>query len=219
MLSISRKRHILVALLYLASSLCFSALSSAQNTSDNGKAILEAASPLGDRVLGNADAPVVLIEYASATCPHCAEFHTALLPKIKTEYIDTGKVKFIFREFPLDQMALGVFMLTRCLPEEKFFPVTELMFRRQQLWMKAPNPNTEITKIMLMAGMDKSTFEACLKREDMARLMGDYAQKSAKDFGITSTPALFLNGQLIDGHKEMSDVKGAIDAAIAKATQ
>jgi protein-disulfide isomerase len=219
MSSINLKRHTLVTALCIAFAFTFSTLGSAQDASDNGKAILEAASPLGDRVLGKADASVVLIEYASATCPHCAEFHTALLPLIKTEYIDTGKIKFIFREFPLDQMALGVFMLTRCLPEEKFFPVTDLMFRRQQLWMKAPNPNTEITKIMIMAGMDKSAFEACLKREDMARLMRDYAQKSAKDFGIKGTPALFLNGQMIDGHKEMSEVKGAIDAAIAKATK
>ena len=191
----------------------------AEETKDKGKAMLEAASPLGDRVLGKVDAPVVLIEFASATCPHCAEFHKTLLPQIKSEYIDTGKVKFIFREFPLDQMALGVFMLTRCLPEEKYFATTDLLFRRQELWAKAENPSLEITKIMTMAGMSKDTFDACLKKQDVAKTMIDYSQKSAKDFGIKGTPALFVNGEYVDGHKDMTDVKKALDNAIAAATK
>lgn len=190
----------------------------AEQPTDKGKAMLEAASPLGDRMLGKADAPVVLIEYASATCPHCAEFHTTLLPQIKSEYIDTGKVKFIFREFPLDNMALAVFMLTRCLPEEKYFATTDLLFRRQQTWAKADNPGIEITKIMSMAGMDKATFEACLKKTEMAKAMNEYAKKSAQDFGIKGTPALFVNGEFIDGHKDMADVKKALDTAIAAQT-
>lgn len=187
----------------------------AEEVKDRGKAMLEAASPLGDRVLGKADAPVVLIEYASATCPHCAEFHKTVLPQIKSEYIDTGKVRFVFREFPLDNMALAVFMLTRCLPEEKYFATTDLLFRRQQIWAKAENPGIEITKIMNMAGMDKAIFEACLKKEDMAKIMNGYAKKSAADFGIKGTPALFVNGEFIDGHKDMTEVEKALDAAIA----
>ncbi len=191
----------------------------AEETKDKGKAMLEAASPLGDRVLGKADAPVVLIEYASATCPHCAEFHETLLPQIKTEYVDTGKVKFIFREFPLDNNALAVFMLVRCLPEEKFFSTTDIIFKRQQLWAKAPNPGVEITKIMTEMGMDKATFEACLKKEDLAKTLVTYSEKSAKDFGIKGTPALFVNGEYVDGHKDMTDVKKALDNAIAAATK
>lgn len=191
----------------------------AGDANDRGKAMLEAASPLGDRILGNPDAPVVLIEYASATCPHCAEFHEKLLPQIKAEYVDTGKVKFIFREFPLDNNALAVFMLVRCLPEDKFFVTTDLLFRRQQLWAKAQDPGAEVAKIMNMAGMDKAAFEACLKKEDLAKTLVDYSQKSAKDFGIKGTPALFVNGEYVDGHKDMNDVKKALDAAIATATK
>ena len=191
----------------------------AQETKDKGKAMLAAASPLGDRILGKADAPVTLIEYASATCPHCAEFHMTVLPQIKSEYIDTGKVKFIFREFPLDGMALGVFMLTRCLPDDKFFAATDLFFRRQQTWAKAENPSVEITKITSMAGMDKATFEKCIKNEDMAKDINAFAKKSAADFNIKGTPALFVNGEYIDGHKEMADVKNALDAAIAAASK
>ena len=190
-----------------------------EEVKDMGKAMLEAASPLGDRVLGKADAPVTFIEYASATCPHCAEFHEKVLPQIKAEYVDTGKVKFIFREFPLDNNALAVFMLVRCLPEEKFFPTTDIIFKRQQVWAKAPNPGVEVTKIMTEMGMDKTTFEACVKKEDMAKTLVDYSRKSAKDFGIKGTPALFINGKYIDGHKEMADVKKELDAAIAAASQ
>lgn len=191
----------------------------AEEKRDKGKAMLEAASPLGDRVLGKADAPVVLIEYASATCPHCAEFHETLLPQIKAEYVDTGKVKFVFREFPLDNNALAVFMLVRCLPEDKFFATTDVIFKRQQLWAKAPNPGDEITKIMTEMGMDKTTFEACLKNEGMAKAMVEYSKNSAMDFGIKGTPALFVNGVYVDGHKDMNDVKKALDTAIAAATK
>lgn len=191
----------------------------AEETKDKGKAMLDAASPLGDRILGKADTPVTLIEYASATCPHCAEFHETLLPQIKAEYVDTGKVKFIFREFPLDNNALAVFMLVRCLPEEKFFSTTDIIFKRQQVWAKAPNPGVEVTKIMTEMGMDKKTFEACLAKKDLAKSLVDYSQKSAKDFGIKGTPALFVNGEYVDGHKDMTDVKKALDSAIASATK
>jgi protein-disulfide isomerase len=213
---ISLSRRGLFAALSLAVTL--TAPVQAETPADKGKAMLEAASPLGDRVLGDPKAPVTLIEYASATCPHCAEVHKTLLPQIKKEYVDTGKVKFIFREFPLDQNALAVFMLVRCLPEEKFFPVTDIIFERQQSWAKAPNPAVEVEKIMAEAGMNKAAFGACLKNNETAKKMVEYSQKSAKDFGIKGTPALFVNGQFVDGHKDMTDVKKALDEAIAAVT-
>lgn len=175
--------------------------------------MLAAASPLGDRVLGQAEAPVVMVEYASATCPHCAEFNSKVLPLIKAEYIDTGKLRFIFREFPLDQAALGAFMLARCVPEDKYFATLDLMFRRQAIWMKGDKA-AELLKVTQMAGMDKAGFEACLKRADIAKAIIESSRKAAKDFGIKGTPAIFVNGRMIDGHKEMADVKAAIDAAI-----
>jgi protein-disulfide isomerase len=187
----------------------------AQDTNDAAGKLLAAASPLGDRVLGQPDAPVVMVEYASATCPHCAEFHATVLPLIKAEYIDTGKVRFIFREFPLDQAALGAFMLARCVPEDKYFATIDLMFRRQNIWMKGDKP-AELLKITQMAGMDKAGFDACLQRVDIAKAIIESSRQAAKDFGIKGTPAIFVNGQIIDGHKELADMKAAIDAAINK---
>ncbi len=178
------------------------------------KKLLDAASPLGDRAIGDPNAPVVMIEYASATCPHCAEFHEKLLPQIKTEYIDTGKVRFIFREFPLDQLALGAFMLARCLPEDKYFPVIDLMFRRQRTWTQAKNPADDLFKITQMAGMTQAEFEACVSRKDLAKAISETAKKAATDFAIKGTPAIFVNGQFVDAHEDMPSVKAALDKAI-----
>jgi protein-disulfide isomerase len=190
----------------------------AQDATEVASKILAAASPLGDRFLGRADAPVVMVEYASATCPHCAEFHEKVLPLIKAEYIDTGKVRFIFREFPLDQVALAAFMLARCVPEDKYFAIIDLMFRQQSTWTKGDKP-AELLKITQMAGMDKAGFDTCLKRDDLAKAILESAKTAAKDFGIKGTPAIFIDGQLIDGHKEMTEVKADIDAAITKSPQ
>jgi len=192
----------------------FAPWAQAQDATDAASKMLAAASPLGDRVLGQANAPVVMVEYASATCPHCAEFHEKVLPLIKTEYIDTGKVRFIFREFPLDKLAMGAFMLARCVPEDKYFPTIDMMFRRQQTWSKTGNPADELFRIMQFSGMDKAGFEACLKRADISKTIFESSKKAAKEFGIKGTPAIFVNGQMIDGHKEMTEVKAAIDAAI-----
>ncbi len=187
----------------------------AQESNDAGAKLLAAASPLGDRVLGQAEAPVVMVEYASATCPHCAEFHTKVLPLIKAEYIDSGKLRFIFREFPLDRAALAASMLARCVPDDKYFATIDLMFRRQSTWMKGDRA-AELLKITQMAGMDKAGFDACLARIENAKVMIEYSRQAAKDFAIKGTPAIFVNGQMIDGHKDMADVKAAIDAAISK---
>ncbi len=187
----------------------------AQDAGDAAGKMLAAASPLGDRILGQSDAPVVMVEYASATCPHCAEFHANVLPLIKSEYIDSGKVRFIFREFPLDQAALGAFMLARCVPQDKYFATIDLMFRRQATWMKGDKA-AELFKVTQMAGMDKAGFDACLARGEIAKAMVEFARQASKDFGIKGTPAIFVNGRMIEGHKEMPEIKAAIDAALNK---
>ena len=200
----------------LVSAVAYAGLTVASQEIGTAAKLLQASSPLGDLVLGKPDAPVVMIEYASATCPHCAEFHEKLLPAIKSEYIDTGKVRFIFREFPLDQLAVGAFMLARCLPQDKYFEVLDVMFKEQQTWAKSSNPADDLFKITQKFGMDQAEFEACVKREDLAKAIIESSKKAASDFGIKGTPAIFVNGQMIDGHKELAEVKSAIDMAIKK---
>ncbi len=181
---------------------------------DLGAKLLAAVPTHGERTLGAADAPVVMIEYASATCPHCAEFHVDVLPEIKKTYIDTGKVKLVFREYPLDQRALAVFMLTRCIPEDKYFATVDLVFRRQKAW-NGENAKAELLKITKMSGMSEAEFDACLKREDLAKAIFETGKTAREEFGVKGTPTFFVNGKLVDGHKDASAVTAAIEAALA----
>lgn len=175
--------------------------------------LLAAVPPHGERALGKADAPVVMIEYASATCPHCAEFHVDVLPDIKKNYIDSGKVRLIFREFPLDDRAMAVFMLARCLPEDKYFPTLDALFRQQKEWTGS-NPKAPLMNIMQEAGMTEAEFDTCLKRRDLAQAIFDTRKTANEQFGIKGTPTFFVNGMLVDGHKDAADVTVAIEKAL-----
>jgi len=175
--------------------------------------LLAAVPPHGERAIGQADAPVVMIEYASATCPHCAEFHVDVLPEIKKTYIDTGKVRLIFREFPLDDRAMAVFMLARCLPEDKYFPTVDALFRQQKEWTGS-NPKAPLMKIMQQSGMTDAEFDACLKRRDLAQAIFDTRKTANEQFGVKGTPTFFINGKFVDGHKDAAAVTAAIEEAL-----
>ena len=126
--------------------------------------------PLGDRVLGKDDAPVTIVEYASMTCPHCAHFHETTYPELKKRYIDTGKVRFIFREFPLDPLAAGASMLARCADKDKFYPLIETLFQQQTKWA-VEKPIPQLMAIAKQAGMSEQTFNACLSDQKMLDAM------------------------------------------------
>ena len=107
-------------------------------------------------------------------------------------------------------------MLTRCIPDDKYFATLDLMFQKQKTWAQAKNPADELFKVMQMAGMDQAGFEACVKREDLAKAIVESSRKAAKDFAIKGTPAIFVNGQFIDAHEDMASVKVALDKAIGQ---
>jgi protein-disulfide isomerase len=169
---------------------------------------------LGDRVLGAADAKVVIIEYASATCPHCAHFHKETFPALKKDYIDTGKVKFIFREFPFDNLALAAFMLARCAPQDKYYPLIDIFFEQQEKWTTG-NPADELFKIAQLAGFTKESFDACLKNEPVAKGIHEIRDRAGKEFGVDSTPTFFINGQVLKGAQSIEEFRKIIDAALA----
>lgn len=171
---------------------------------------------LGEKFLGSADAKVTVIEYASATCPHCAQFHKDTFPVLKSEYIDTGKVRFVFREFPFDDLALAAFMLARCAPEDKYFPVVDMLFDTQETWARN-NPKEELFKIAQLAGFSRDSFEACLKNEEVARGIIDIRNKANESYGVNSTPTFFVNGKEIDGSQPVEEFRKAIDEAITAA--
>lgn len=178
-----------------------------------GEDILATIPSHGERSMGSPDSPVVLIEYASATCPHCAEFHVNVLPAIKEEFVDTGKVRFVFREFPLDDVAMGAFMLARCVPEDKYFETIDIIFQRQQEWRQKPKDGLfDIVKSMGLAEQDA---EDCLKNRDLAKAIFDTGKTANEKFGVDSTPTFFVNGEKVDGHKDITALRSAIERALA----
>ena len=170
---------------------------------------------IGDMAVGSEKAPVTIIEYASATCPHCAEFHEKEWPIIKKEYVDTGKVRFIFREFPLDQLALAAFMLARCVPKEKYFALQGLIWKNQRTWVK--NPKAELLKLAKLAGMTEKDFDACLKNQKLANSIVGISKNANRDFQVDSTPTFFINGRRVVGGRPIEEFRKIIDEELKKA--
>ncbi len=167
---------------------------------------------LPDMALGPADAAVTITEYASMTCPHCAAFNEAVFPKIKAAYIDTGKVRYIFREFPLDIKAAAGSMLSRCIANGdagKYFAVTDMLFRQQNDWV-LKNTTETLGRIGKQAGMSQQQVEACLKDQALLdKIAAD--QKYATDvLKVNSTPTFFINGEKIKGEASFEEFEKKI---------
>ncbi len=160
---------------------------------------------LGDMTLGAADAPVTTIEYASMTCPHCAAFHGTTYKALKTKYIDTGKVKFIFREFPLDGLALRASMLARCAGKERFFPMVDVLFAQQMNWSRAPDPIAALAKIGRLGGVGPARFEACMKDQSLYDVVLNNRLAGEKKHEISSTPSFVINGDKVSGNRTIED--------------
>jgi protein-disulfide isomerase len=154
--------------------------------------------PLGDEAMGAADAPVTIIEYASMTCPHCAHFHQTTYPEMKKKYVDTGKVRFIFREFPLDQLAAAGSMLARCAGKGKFFPLLEALFAQQSDWV-VQKPLQPLLAIAKQAGFTQQTFDQCLANQQILNGIEESRNRAANKFGVNSTPTFFINGKIFRG--------------------
>jgi protein-disulfide isomerase len=171
--------------------------------------------PLGDRVLGKDDAPVTIVEYASMTCPHCAHFAETVYPDLKKNYIDTGKVRFIFREFPLDSLAAGAAMLARCADKDKFFPLIETLFQTQKTWV-VDKPIPALMALAKQAGFSEQSFNACLTDQKMLDQMQAEQKRATNKFGVNSTPTLFVNGKKQVGGVSYEDLAKVIDPLLPK---
>jgi protein-disulfide isomerase len=154
--------------------------------------------PLGDQMLGSAEAPVTIIEYASMTCPHCAHFHETTFPELKKKYIDTGKVRFIFREFPLDPLAAAGSMLARCAGDGKYFPMIESLFAQQKDWV-TQKPLAPMLAIAKQAGFTQESFDKCLANQQMLDGIEASRTRAAQKLGVNSTPTFFINGKIYRG--------------------
>ncbi|WP_449414700.1 DsbA family protein [Ochrobactrum teleogrylli] len=166
---------------------------------------------LKDMVYGKADAPVTIIEYASLTCPHCAEFTINTFPKIKEKYIDTGKARLIFREFPFDPRATAAFMLARCAPEDRYFPMVDVFFKQQQQWATAEDGEAALLQIAKLAGFTQESFKACLTNQQVLDDVRATMERGSKDYGVNATPTFFINGQKYAGALSVDEMSAIID--------
>jgi protein-disulfide isomerase len=162
--------------------------------------------PLGERALGDPKAPVTIIEYASMTCSHCQRFHAQTYGHIKEKYIDTGKVYFIFREFPLDPLALAAIALARCAPPERYFPIVDLLFDTQRNWAFVDDPKTALLNVVKQAGFTQASFEACLTDQKIADGINWVRTRAAEKFQVESTPTFFVNGNMQRGEMSIAEI-------------
>ncbi len=159
--------------------------------------------PLGDMTLGDPKAPNVVIEYASMTCSHCQRFHAEVYRPFKAKYIDTGKVYFIFRDFPLDPLAKAAIVVAHCAPKERFFPLVDLMFDHQDQWAFVNDPATALLNLVKQAGFTQESFNACLTNQPLADGVQAVHDRAEKEFGVGSTPTFFVNGKMLTGEQTL----------------
>jgi len=174
-----------------------------------------------DMVLGDPNAPVTLIEYASVTCPGCAAFHKNILPGIKEKFVDTGKVQLVFREFPTPPVDFSLIgsVMARCAAEkggkEAYFLVIDALFNDQRGWIYGEDPKVELLKIAAQAGMDETAFDACLKRQELVDGIQARVKEGSETFNINSTPSFVMNGEKISV-RSLEDFEKALNEAIEK---
>ena len=174
----------------------------AQSASDVAKPV-----SLPDMALGPANASVTITEYASMTCPHCAAFNETVFPKIKSEYIDTGKVRYVFREFPLDIKAAAGSMLARCIAKDdsgKYFAVVDMLFRQQEEWVMK-NTTETLIRIGKQAGLSQQAVEDCLKDQALLDKIAADQKFASEVLKVNSTPTFFINGEMVKGAVSFED--------------
>jgi protein-disulfide isomerase len=156
---------------------------------------LMAAEVLPDLAIGSNNAPITIVEYASMTCGHCAAFYATTFPELKSKYIDTGKVRFILREFPLDPLAAAGSMLARCAGDDKRNAIVELLFAQQKYWLIPDKALEALASLLKQTGMSQKTFDACLEDRSLYDKIAKVHDRAAEKFGVSATPTFFINGK------------------------
>lgn len=168
-----------------------------------------------DLVVGDADAPITIVEYSSMTCPHCALFHETVYPALKSKYLDTGKAKLVFRPFPLDGYAAQAALLIKCAPEKIKMPLIDAIFSRQQTWVRdEKGPQEGLVKIAREAQVSREEFAACVANEDNQKWLQAHMADGSGKYEVTGTPAFYVNGEKIAAFRDVAE----LDRIMAKFT-
>lgn len=192
---------------------------SAQETATAATTTSSVASRVPDMVMGKIDAPVTVVEYASFTCPHCANFHATVWNEFKKNYIDTGKVKFVYREVYFDKFGLWAAIVARCGGPEKYFGISDILYNHQKDWLASNDEKgiaDALKKIGLSAGMTEDQVNACLNDNDQAKAMVTAYQTNATNDKIEGTPTFIINGESHSGEMSYAEFAALIDAKLPK---
>jgi len=174
----------------------------------------ETVTPFDDIVLGDATAPVEVIEYASLTCSHCADFHKETYPALKEKYVETGKVTFIYRDFPLDRVALLMALSARCMPDEKYYSTISDFMSQQRKIASQENHAAWLVQYAAVNGVPVEEFTACIESEDNLKKVVQSRLDAGKAYGIQGTPAFVINGEVYDGGRDVNAFSEYLDARL-----
>ena len=169
-----------------------------------------------DRILGNPEAPITIVEYASLTCPHCAHFANDVLPEIKKAWIDTGKAKLVLRDFPLDEPALRAAMIARCAPPDRYYAFADTFFAAQEKWVRSPDYREALARLVKLGGMGKEEFDTCLKNTELENKIVEGRLKATQELEVNSTPTFFVNGSKLAGAPTAEEFEKLLSGLAAK---
>lgn len=206
---ISRRNLLIIT----CSALCLAGSTTLADKNASGKVAIDelmASNALPDIIEGNISAPITIVEYASMTCSHCAAFHHEVLPELKKNFIETGKIKFILREFPLDPLATAAFMLARELGDKRN-AVVDLLFFQQKNWAFTEKPLDGLANVLKQTGMGQERFEAILKDQILFDKINKIRDRASEKFGVNSTPTFFINGDKYTGEINYADFKKIVE--------
>jgi protein-disulfide isomerase len=171
-----------------------------------------------DRILGDAAAPVTILEYSSLTCPHCAAFHRETLPRVKTEWIESGRARLVYRHYPLDQVALRAAAAANCVPGDGFFGFMDVLFQNQEKWAGSQDPFAAVGQYAALAGLDKATYEKCLSDEAVIDRILEKQADGRDKYNVTSTPTFVINGTPVAGNLPYEEFNRILEEAATKAS-
>jgi protein-disulfide isomerase len=179
-------------------------------------ALAQSTPEVAEMTMGDPNAPVTLVEYAMFTCPHCAAFHAEVFPQIKANYIDTGKVRLVFREVYFNKPALWAAMIARCAPEDRYFGIAEVLFRTQKTWATPTDPQEMLGRLYSVgrqAGLSDAEMDACMQDRATAEALVAAYQKHAGADGVDATPTFFINGEKVS-NVSYPEFQRKLDAAL-----
>lgn len=169
------------------------------------------AAELEDQALGDPNAPVTIIEYASLTCPHCAQFHADVLPELKERYIAPGKVRLVFRDFPLDQRALAAAALAHCAGPERYFGFIDVLFETQESWARADDSVAALKRLGKLGGLSEAEMEACFADEELTNRILQSRLEAQNKYDVSSTPSFIIDGKTYSGSRDVEEFGKLID--------